>query len=192
MFFYDGADELDSHWMLSSNLGLEDSRDGVVSFRHSRGTKMSRETYVPNKHFTTRQWASKHPTSISLPISPGAPIIWLNHPSLLCGFFDARRMPSTNIWCMQWSIDPHFPTNDSPRIKLVPSSPTLRGSYRHFCNASSCKSQSRKFGWGMVEFLGKTHSQFLPKVKLEGKWFWFLTHGGAGWFGSCLGWLPHH
>lgn len=55
MFFYDGADELDSHWMLSSNLGLEDSRDGVVSFRHSRGTKMSRETYVPNKHFTTRQ-----------------------------------------------------------------------------------------------------------------------------------------
>ena len=173
MISYDGADELDSHCMLSSNLGLEDIL-GMVWF--GSGIAVAQRwvrKYFSNLYYNKRQWARKHPTSISLPIPPGAAIIWLNHPSLLCGFFDAWRMPSEIfVACSDLNRSP-FSKNESPRIKLVPSSRSLRGSHRHFLNASSCKSQSRKFGWGMELNLENmyTHSQFLPQVKLEGKWF---------------------
>lgn len=166
MISYDGADELDSHCMLSSNLGLEDSRDGVVWFRHSRGTKMNQKKKVSNWYTTRDSEPANIPQASPSYSSRGSYHMVEPPPSVLCGFFDARRMPPTNKCCMQWSIDPHFPTNDSPRIKLVPHLELCEGHTGTFVMHRPARARAASLGgaWIELNFLEKLIRSSCPKL----------------------------
>lgn len=166
MISYDGADELDSHCMLSSNLGLEDSRDGVVWFRHSRGTKMSQKKYLSN-WYTTRD---SEPANIP----QASPFLFLQE--LLSYGWTTPISTLWILWCKKDATHQYvlhavinrspFPTNDSPRIKLVPHLELCEGHAGTFVMHRPARARAASLGgaWIELNFLEKLIRSSCPKL----------------------------